>query len=78
MANWTAQDFENAIKAAQESGQSGSPHLYDAIAFAALRIASLVMKPGVLEAIVGEQFGRLAPPAKAWAIRKALTETTDV
>ncbi len=70
---YTAEDFETAINVAQASALAGSPYSYDDIAYTALRIASAVVRLGVIEQAMFE-FKYNDPPALADAIRAALTD----
>jgi hypothetical protein len=70
---FTAEDFEDAIAAATDAAKSGEAYRYDAIAFAALRIAANVMRQGVIEAAM-EFSPEPEDTEVAAAIRKALTD----
>ena len=71
-------DFEDAILAGRAKAGLATPQTYDAIAYAALRIAAAVMRPGAIEKALGEHLDY--PPHEAGVIdgahliRKALTD----
>lgn len=54
---WTAQDFRDAIDTARAAAIEGHPYYYDAIAFAALRMAAAVETPGLIEKAITDSGG---------------------
>jgi hypothetical protein len=70
---YTAEVFDSVLASIKEADEAGEGIPPPAAVIAALRIASAVMRPGVIEQAMFE-FKYNDPPALADAIRAALTD----